>query len=101
MVIQIYLTTLPNSNVLTGKVVVVTGGAGLLGASICSEIKFDGGLPIADISTSLEGAYELLEVDCTCEDQFGMHCRSTASYGLIHGAVHAAYPHVRANQSKI
>lgn len=79
---------------LKNKVIIVTGGNGLLGSSICRQILSNGGTPIClDISSENHCSKESYIVDITDENQ--LHDTITRIYGVhdvVHGAVHAAYP---------
>ncbi|HTL80363.1 MAG TPA: oxidoreductase [Bacteroidia bacterium] len=94
------------SNELTGKVVVVTGGAGLLGRSFCEAICGAGGTVIVAEKVEKEGkklAEELqkkfdgralyIGVDITSEASLQVLIESVHSeFGYIDALVNAAYP---------
>ena len=79
---------------LQGKVIIVTGGSGLLGRSICRSICSEGGHPISlDIVTIKDPEFESYAVDISDEHKLKSIVDSiSTSHGAIHGAVHAAYP---------
>ena len=92
---------------LNDKVVVVTGGAGLLGKSFCGAIAAQGGIAVvADRNlenanavagnpgmTALRGRLEAAEVDITATDSVSaLITKVSAKFGRIDAVVNAAYP---------
>lgn len=92
---------------LNGKVVVVTGGAGLIGTSFVSAIALHGGIAvIADINDVLGGEVkerlcrelnseeiDFVQMDITSSDSVNQAISNiTAKYGHIDGLVNNAYP---------
>lgn len=90
---------------LTGKNIIVTGGAGLIGSAICKTIaKFGGNVAIADLNKekSAELQKELLksgvnsislEMDITNKDSINSKLElAHTKLGPIHGLVNNAYP---------
>ncbi len=82
------------NSMLTGKVIVVTGGLGLIGQSLCKSILDEGGVPISlDIKDSVSSDYECLVCDCTNETSVKQQIDCIVSrHGRIDGLVHSAYP---------
>lgn len=90
---------------LDGQVVVVTGGAGLLGASLCSHIAMEGGTPIvadADLDRAEQVAKEIhtsglaahaMPLDITNGTQIEQVISEViARFGHIDAVVNSAYP---------
>lgn len=92
-------------NELTGRRIVVVGGAGLLGRSFCAAIAHAGGSPIvADrdhaaaerVAQGLAGsdsaAAEHYAVDIGSRESVDALIAGVAKAGPVHGVVNAAYP---------
>jgi NAD(P)-dependent dehydrogenase (short-subunit alcohol dehydrogenase family) len=79
---------------LKERVIIVTGGSGLLGTEICKDIVENGGIPIIlDIKAPKEEKYQYIYTDCTDEESISTAIGEILDkYTLIHGAVHSAYP---------
>jgi NAD(P)-dependent dehydrogenase (short-subunit alcohol dehydrogenase family) len=79
---------------LTDKVVVITGGSGLLGRSLVKQVRDQGGLPVnADLHPAGEDEDGFVHCDITSEDQIRALVDSVvARYGRIDGWVNNAYP---------
>jgi NAD(P)-dependent dehydrogenase (short-subunit alcohol dehydrogenase family) len=79
---------------LENKVIIVTGGGGLLGSSFVSELKKHGGIVInADIN--LDTDIENGKVACDINDEDSVNSlieKVKATYGRIDGLVNNAYP---------
>ena len=82
------------SSMLKGKTILVTGGSGLIGSSVCDSIKENGGRAISlDLEQSVSISCESLIVDCTDSSSLDYALfEAVKRYGVIHGAVHSAYP---------
>lgn len=81
-------------NSLSGKVVIVTGGSGLLGSEIINDIKTKGGIPI-NFDICLETNLDLFKVKCDITSAESIsNCLSLVlnHYGNIDGVVNNAYP---------
>src|SRR5437868_5854514 len=78
---------------LKDKVIIVTGGAGLIGKTVVNGINDNGGLAIcADISGIPSYEHNFIG-DITSELSVKeMFEEATNKYGIIHGLVNSAYP---------
>lgn len=79
---------------LSGKIIVVTGGSGLIGQALINHISQSGGVAInAEIAVESNLASNLLHIDVT--DEFSVQKAITAvldQHGRIDGWVNNAYP---------
>jgi len=82
---------------LKDRVIVVTGGSGLLGKAYIDKIKEEGGIPVnADINTSTELAKGQHTIDITNEVSIKELIKNVSEkFGRIHGWVNSAYPRTR------
>jgi len=83
--------------ILDGKIVVVTGGLGLIGKELVADIGRKGGTAInADIGVATSLRDRTLELDITNDDsvQSGID-RIVKEYGRIDGWVNNAYPRTK------
>jgi len=75
------------------KIILVTGGSGLIGKSIIKDLTEDGYFPINIDITSAENSCEHFECDITKEDEIeGVFKLVYEKYGRIDGLVNNAYP---------
>ena len=83
--------------ILKGKVIIVTGGNGLLGKEMISDIKKKGGIAIcADISVETNLELKNLKLDVTSEDSIVDSFKQVNDfYGKIDGLVNNAYPRTK------
>lgn len=83
--------------ILKDKIIIVTGGSGLLGKCIINKILQEGGLPInADIS--VETNKDLSNIKCDITDEISIKNTITIineKYGKIDGLVNNAYPRTK------
>ena len=79
---------------LDGKVVVVTGGSGLLGSAVCDSISNSGGIPLSfDIKPNDSELVSSFFCDCTSKaDLLESLTKAKNMFSCITGAVHCAYP---------
>ena len=79
---------------LDKKVIIVTGGNGLLGKKIIEQVKYDGGICVnADISHSDDLDNGIIHCDITSEKSIVQTVEKILSvYGRIDGLVNNAYP---------
>lgn len=84
-------------NSLKDKVIIVTGGSGLLGKEIVKNLKSWGAIAInADINTDTDLASGLINVDITSEDSVETSIKTVLKfYGKIDGLVNNAYPRTK------
>lgn len=84
-------------NSLKDKVIIVTGGSGLLGKEIVKNLKSWGAIAInADINVETDLASGLLNVDITSEDSVESSIKTVLKYyGKIDGLVNNAYPRTK------
>lgn len=83
--------------ILKDKIIIVTGGSGLIGREIVNDIKRKGGVVInADINVSTDWTARTVQVDVSDEesiknavDAINMH------FGHIDGLVNSAYPRTK------
>ena len=80
--------------ILKDKVIIVTGGEGLIGREIVKEIKLNGGVPInADIKLKTNLEEGLINIDITKDSSIENGINTVlAAYGQIDGIVNNAYP---------
>jgi NAD(P)-dependent dehydrogenase (short-subunit alcohol dehydrogenase family) len=81
-------------SILKNKIIVVTGGSGLIGNSIISDIKMNAGTTI-NLDNSVEDDLSLGEINCdiTCDKSLKIAIeRILEKYGKIDGLVNNAYP---------
>ena len=75
------------------KIILVTGGSGLIGKSIIKDLTKDGYVPINIDITSAENSCEHFKCDITKEDEIeGVFKLVYEKYGRIDGLVNNAYP---------
>ena len=75
------------------KIILVTGGSGLIGKSIIKDLTEDGYFPVNIDITSTENSCEHFECDITKEDEIeGVFKLVYEKYGRIDGLVNNAYP---------
>lgn len=82
---------------LTNKVILVTGGSGLIGQEIVKDIKKKGGTPInGDINVKTDWDNGTFHLDM-CDDQSILDFIHTANYkyGHIDGLVNSGYPRTK------
>ena len=79
--------------ILKDKVIIVTGGSGLLGKSIVNDIKKEGGIAInIDINNETIPSNHLYKLDLT-ETEFAIKFKNILkNYSKIDGLVNNAYP---------
>lgn len=84
-------------NSLKDKVIIVTGGSGLLGKEIIKNLKSWGAIAInADINVETDLASGLLNVDITSEDSVESSIKTVLKYyEKIDGLVNNAYPRTK------
>ena len=82
---------------LTDKVIIVTGGGGLLGKEFIKNLKSKGAIAInADINIKTDYEKNNLYVDITSEDSIEEAIKNIISvYGKIDGLVNNAYPRTK------
>ena len=82
--------------ILNNKIIVVTGGSGLIGKAIVSDIRNQGGIPVnLDINISKSSDISSLEVFCdiTSRDSINDSLKRIHNhFGRIDGLVNNAYP---------
>ena len=80
--------------ILENKVIVVTGGNGLLGKSFIKAIHSAGGIPIiADITKDKELDFEYVNLDITSKDSIIKAIQNIhKKFGRIDGLINNAYP---------
>jgi NAD(P)-dependent dehydrogenase (short-subunit alcohol dehydrogenase family) len=82
---------------LTDKIIIVTGGNGLIGKGIVEKLKFEGAIVInADIN--LETTDDLQNIKCDITDAASIQSlvdKIVAKYGRIDGLVNNAYPRTK------
>ena len=75
------------------KIILVTGGSGLIGKTIIKDLTEDGYFPINIDITSAENSCKHFECDITKEDEIeGVFKLVYEKYGRIDGLVNNAYP---------
>ncbi|MBP4137785.1 SDR family oxidoreductase [Flavobacterium sp. P7388] len=84
-------------NSLKDKIIIVTGGSGLLGKEIVKNLEGKGAIAInADISVETDFTKRTLSVDITSEESIVKALKSVADfYGKIDGLVNNAYPRTK------
>jgi NAD(P)-dependent dehydrogenase (short-subunit alcohol dehydrogenase family) len=82
---------------LTDKVVVVTGGSGLIGSALLKRVREEGGISInADLNPAGEDADGFIHCDITSEEEIrALVDEVVARYGRIDGWVNNAYPRTK------
>ncbi|MCE4217578.1 SDR family oxidoreductase [Pseudarcicella sp. GAP-15] len=82
---------------LTQKVIIVTGGSGLLGREIIKNLESKGAIAInADINVLTDLRNNTLNVDITCEDSILNGIKLVRDFhGKINGLVNNAYPRTK------
>ena len=80
--------------ILDNKVIIVTGGSGLIGQEIIKDIKRKGGIPInADICINTDLSENRIQTDVTEQNSIIQTINKViGAYGSIHGLVNNAYP---------
>lgn len=79
---------------LNNKVIIVTGGSGLIGSSIINDIEFNGGISInADLNVITNEELTVIYCDITNEQSIKDTIKLVyKKYGRIDGLVNNAYP---------
>ncbi len=82
---------------LENKVIIVTGGSGLIGQKIVQQIKTDGGISInAEINVKDDLENGLIQCDITSENSIALTIGKVISkFGRIDGLVNNAYPRTK------
>lgn len=82
---------------LKNKIVIVTGGSGLLGKEIIKDLETKGAIAInADINVATDFEKHTLTVDITSEESIVKAIKLVSShYGKIDGLVNNAYPRTK------
>lgn len=82
---------------LADKIVVITGGGGLIGRSLVKQVRGDGGIAInADLNPAEGDEEGFIKCDITSEDQVqALVDEVVARYGRIDGWVNNAYPRTK------
>ena len=82
---------------LKGKIIIVTGGEGLLGREIVADIRRKGGIAIsADISVETDLANHTVKMDITFEKSIKDTFQQIVNhFGKIDGLVNNAYPRTK------
>lgn len=85
------------NNRLKGKIIIVTGGSGLLGREIIKDLETKGATAInADINVGTDFEKNTLTVDITSEESIVKAIKlATDFYGKIDGLVNNAYPRTK------
>lgn len=85
------------NNRLKNKIIIVTGGSGLLGKEIIKDLEAKGATAInADISVTTDFEKNTLTVDITSEESIVKAIKSVSDfYGKIDGLVNNAYPRTK------
>lgn len=83
--------------ILKDKIIIVTGGSGLLGKAIVKDINSKGGIAInADINVENDFEKHTIAVDITSEASIKKSIKSVSEfYGKIDGLVNNAYPRTK------
>ena len=83
--------------ILENKIIIVTGGSGLIGKAICTDIENNGGIAInADIS--VETNLEKNTINCDITDRKSINeviAEIVKKHGRIDGLVNNAYPRTK------
>ena len=81
-------------NRLENKIIIVTGGSGLIGQKIVQQIKADGGICInAEINVKDDIENGMVQCDITSESSIALTIEKVISkFGRIDGLVNNAYP---------
>jgi NAD(P)-dependent dehydrogenase (short-subunit alcohol dehydrogenase family) len=82
---------------LKNKIIIVTGGSGLLGKEIIKDLETKGAIAVnADINVTTEFEKKTLNVDITSEESIVKAIQlATDFYGKIDGLVNNAYPRTK------
>lgn len=82
---------------LKDKVIIVTGGSGLIGTALVRDILNQGGMAInADVQDTAQHAAEFFECDITNDNSMIQMLQSVVDkYGRIDGLVNNAYPRTK------
>ncbi|MBX3740904.1 MAG: SDR family oxidoreductase [Akkermansiaceae bacterium] len=82
---------------LRDKVVVVTGGSGLIGRALLENIRREGGTPVnADLNPAAGDDWDFVRCDITSEDDIrSLVEQVVARHGRIDGWVNNAYPRTK------
>lgn len=82
---------------LKDKIIIVTGGSGLLGKEIIKDLETKGAIAInADINVATDFEKKILTVDITSEESIVRAIQLVADfYGKIDGLVNNAYPRTK------
>ncbi len=85
------------NNKLKNKIIIVTGGSGLLGKEIIKDLEAKGGIAInADINVATDFEKNTLTVDITSEESIVKAIKLASDYyGKIDGLVNNAYPRTK------
>jgi NAD(P)-dependent dehydrogenase (short-subunit alcohol dehydrogenase family) len=85
------------NNTLKDKIIIVTGGSGLLGKEIIKDLEAKGATAInADINVATDFKKNTLNVDITSEESIVQAVISVSDfYGKIDGLVNNAYPRTK------
>lgn len=85
------------NNILKDKIIIVTGGSGLLGKQIVKNLKDRGAIAInADINVVTDFEKQELTVDITSEESIVKAIKLVSDfYGKIDGLVNNAYPRTK------
>lgn len=83
--------------ILKDKVIIVTGGSGLIGRAIIKDITLKGGFAVnADISVETDLNRNLIKIDITNEESVAEGIEKIAQhFGKIDGLVNNAYPRTK------
>jgi NAD(P)-dependent dehydrogenase (short-subunit alcohol dehydrogenase family) len=85
------------NNRLKNKIIIVTGGSGLLGKEILKDLKDKGAIAInADINVETDFGNNTLNIDITSEESIVRGIKLVSDfYGKIDGLVNNAYPRTK------
>lgn len=85
------------SMILKDKIIIVTGGSGLIGKAILEDIRNKGGIAInADINVDTDLDKHTIKTDITSEDSINKSIREISNYfQKIDGLVNNAYPRTK------
>lgn len=85
------------NNTLKDKIIIVTGGSGLLGKEIINDLEAKGAIAInADINVVTDFKKHMLTVDITSEESIVKAIKLVSDYyGKIDGLVNNAYPRTK------
>ena len=84
-------------NSLVGKIVVITGGSGLIGRALVKQVREEGGIAInADLQPAEGDEEGFIKCDITSEEQVQALVDEVVSrHGVINGWVNNAYPRTK------